>query len=149
MTDAQAPEVPPPTKGQQRHERTTSLGHERTTSLHERTTSLVGEFQFDLPLRASVVACNKAIEGLGWPIDKNHIVSYADTASNRHPPKIEVELRGSGETTDVRITGTDSDAGPQEALILLNQALIMELNRVRDAIKAEAEAFAPLAEWSS
>jgi hypothetical protein len=138
MTDAQAPLVPPSVNRQPRH---------------EASDTLTGDFQFDLPLRDSAAACTRAIEGLGWPnkaVDTNHIVSYADTASAQHPPMVEVELHGSGPTTDLRITGTNSDAGPHQ-----RDALIVELDRVRDAIKAEAEAIensaaqAPAADWSS
>jgi hypothetical protein len=123
MTDPQAPQVPSPVNGQRRREGATRLS---------------GEFEFDLTLRDAADACSAAVSGLGWPIktvDPTHFVSYADTASTQHPPKIEVELRGSGETTDVRITGTDRDAGPHQ-----QDGLIAELDRVRDAIKAEAEA---------
>lgn len=135
MTDVQAPQRPPAVNEQRRH---------------EGPTSLVGEFQFDLPLHDSATVCTRAIKGLGWPIKAvtNHIVSYADTASTQHPLRIEVELHDSGQTTGVRITGTDSDDGLQR------DALIGELDRVRDAIKAETEAMedsaqAPLADWSS
>jgi hypothetical protein len=121
MTDAQAPQVPPPANGHRQH---------------EPTTTLTGDFHFDLRLNDAATACNKAMKGLGWPIKvvgANHVASYADTTSAQHPPKIEVELHGEGQTTDVRITGTNSDAGPHDALIV-------ELDRVRDAITVEAEA---------
>jgi hypothetical protein len=97
-------------------------------------TSLTGEFQTDLPLHDAIVACAEAIDGLGWhveAVEPNRIVSYANTASTQHPPKIEVALDDSGQTTDVRIIGTDTDANP-----LQEDELIAELDRVRDAIKA-------------
>jgi hypothetical protein len=100
-------------------------------------TRLTGEFQTDLPLHEAIVACAEAIDGLGWRIEAvepNRIVSYPNTASTQHPPKIEVALNDSGQTTDVRITGTDTDANP-----LQEDELIAELDRVRDAIKASIQ----------
>jgi hypothetical protein len=75
-------------------------------------TSLVCEFQFDLPLRDATA---EAIHRLDWHIeavDPNRIISYSNRASTQHPMKTEVEPSDSGQTTDVRITGTDSDADP-------------------------------------
>jgi hypothetical protein len=98
---------------------------------------LTGEFQTDLPLHDAIVACAEAIDGLGWRIEaveSNRIVSYANTASTQHPPKIEVALDDSGQTTDVRIIGSDTDANP-----LQKDELIAELDRVRDAIKASIQ----------
>jgi hypothetical protein len=100
-------------------------------------TRLSGEFQTDLPLHDAIVACAEAIDGLGWRIEaveSNRIVSYANTASTQHPPKIEVALDDSGQTTDVRIIGSDTDANP-----LQEDELIAELDRVRDAIKASIQ----------
>jgi hypothetical protein len=100
-------------------------------------TRLTGEFQTDLPLHDAIVACAEAIDGLGWRIEaveSNRIVSYANTASTQHPPKIEVALDDSGQTTDVRIIGSDTDANP-----LQEDELIAELDRVRDAIKASIQ----------
>jgi hypothetical protein len=100
-------------------------------------TSLTGEFHTDLPVHDAIVACAEAIDGLGWRIEAvepNRIVSYANTTSTQHPPKIEVALDGSGQTTDVRIIGTDTDANP-----LQEDELIAELDRVRDAIRASIQ----------
>lgn len=99
-------------------------------------TSLTGEFQTDLPLSDALVACTDAIDGLGWhieDIEAIRIVSYADTGSE-HPPRIDVMLAASERGTDIRITGSDTDDEP-----LSGDALIAELNRVRDAIKASVE----------
>jgi hypothetical protein len=102
-------------------------------------TSLAGEFQTEVPLEDTLVACAEAIESLGWQVETvepHRIVAYANTAATPHPPTIEIELDGSGETTDVRIIGTHSDDDP-----LPQAELIAELDRIRDAIKAEAEKF--------
>ncbi len=107
-----------------------------TTGLPERMTSLTGDFQIDLPVPDTLVACAEAIDGLGWDIETveiNRIVSYAKTGTP-HPPKIEVVLNESEEGTDVRIIGTDSEAGP-----LPQDALIAELSRVRGAIQSSLE----------
>jgi hypothetical protein len=102
-------------------------------------TNLAGDFQTDLPMNGAFDACTEAIHGLGWRIgnvEPDRIVSYADSGSTKHPLKIEVILseNGSGQTTDVRIIGTDSDIHP-----INEQALIAELDRVRDAIQACVE----------
>ena len=100
-------------------------------------TSLTGEFHTDLPVHDAIVACAEAIDGLGWRIEAvepRRIVSYASTTSTQHPPKIEVALDASGQTTDVRIIGTDTDANP-----LQEDELIAELDRVRDAIRASIQ----------
>jgi hypothetical protein len=96
-------------------------------------TSLTGEFQTDLPLPDVLEACAEAIHDLGWKIETvegKRIVSYANSGTE-HPPKIEVVLRDLGQTTDVRIRGTDAGADP-----LTHDALVAELDRARDAIKA-------------
>jgi hypothetical protein len=99
-------------------------------------TGLTGQFQTGLPLYEAIVACAEAIDGLGWRIEDveaNRIVSRVDTESP-HRPKIEVVLRESGQATNIQIIGTDTDAEP-----VSEDALIAELDRVRDAIKASLE----------
>jgi hypothetical protein len=99
-------------------------------------TSLVGEFETDLSLQDALVACAGAIDGLGWEIEDveaSRIVSYANPGTP-FSSKIEVVLIDSGQTTDIRITGTDSDAelpSPNE--------LMAVLDRARDAIQASVE----------
>jgi hypothetical protein len=102
-------------------------------------TNLAGDFQTDLPMNDAFDACTEAIRGLRWRIgyvEPDRIISYADSGSTKHPPKIEVRLseNSSGQTTNVRITGTDSEVYP-----LHEDALIADLDRVRDAIKARVE----------
>jgi hypothetical protein len=104
-------------------------------------TSVAGSFQTDLPLDDALIACVDAIDGLGWhiesvevhPVEAHRIVSYADTGS-QDPPKLEVELSDSGQDTNVRISGTDTDADPLE-----QDELIGELDRVRAAIEASIQ----------
>lgn len=96
-------------------------------------TSLSGEFQTDLPLHEAIVACVQALDGLGWIIESvepKRVVSQVDWGSAANPPKIEVKLNASGEGTEIRIIGTDSDALP-----LQNDVLVAELDRARDAIQ--------------
>jgi hypothetical protein len=109
-------------------------------------TSLSGEFHTDLALPDALTACAEAIHGLGWPIDSvegKRIVSHAGPVTEG-PPTIEVVLTDWGEGTEVRISGSDSEANSLEP-----QALIGELNRVRDAIKTAAEQFDQAAEAKS
>ncbi len=100
-------------------------------------TSLTGEFETDLPLEEATVACADAIDGLGFRIEAvepNRIVSYAGSGAVEYPPKIEVVLTESGQGTDVRIIGTDTEANQ-----LKTNELAEELDRVRDAIQASVQ----------
>lgn len=101
-------------------------------------TRLAGEFRVDLPLPEVSAACARAIQGLGWQIEAvepNRIVSRPDAKVTQQPPKIEVVLRASGETTAVRISGSDTDVDPLE-----EDDLIADLNRVHHAIQDSVQA---------
>jgi uncharacterized protein DUF2510 len=96
-------------------------------------TSLAGEFHTDLPMPDALAACADAVHGLGWKIESvqpRRIVSYSDSSAD-HSPKVEIILDDSGEETDVRIIGSDTEESPLE-----EDALVAELDRVRDAIEA-------------
>jgi hypothetical protein len=112
-------------------------------------TRLSGEFHTDLAPADALMACAEAIHELGWPIDSrstDRIVSRAGPATE-NPPTIELDISGSEEGSDIRITGRDSEANPLD-----RDALIAELDRARDAIEAsiqkasEEEAAEPEAE---
>lgn len=101
-------------------------------------TRLAGNFQTDLPLSETLAACAEAIHGLGWQIESvegRRIVSYADSQNGPGTPRIQIELQESGEATDIRIIGTDTESEP-----LNDEELIAELARARDAIEASVEA---------
>jgi hypothetical protein len=96
-------------------------------------TSLSGEFHTDLALPDALAACAEAIHGLGWPIESvegDRVISHAGSPAE-NPPTVEVVLAKSDDGTEIRINGSDTDANP-----LQEDALIAELDRVRDAIKA-------------
>jgi hypothetical protein len=96
-------------------------------------TSLAGEFHTDLPMPDALAACADAVHDLGWKIESvqpRRIVSYPDSGAEQSP-MIEITLGDSGEETDVRIIGSDTEESPLE-----EDALVAELDRVRDAIEA-------------
>jgi hypothetical protein len=100
-------------------------------------TKLSGEFQTDLAPLEALAACAEAIDGLGWRIESvqgDRIVSYAGSGDSQRAARIDVVLSASGQTTDLRIIGTDTNANPLET-----DELIAELNRARDAIKVSVE----------
>ena len=99
-------------------------------------TRLSGEFHTDLAPADALMACAEAIHELGWPIDSrstDRIVSRAGPATE-NPPTIELDISGSEEGSDIRITGRDSEANPLD-----RDALIAVLDRARDAIEASIE----------
>jgi hypothetical protein len=99
-------------------------------------TSLAGEFHTDLSLPDTLAACAEAIHGLGWQlkaVEGKRIVSYTDSGAQL-ATKIEVSLTDSGEGTDLRIIGTDTEAN-----LLTTDELVAELDRARDAIQETVE----------
>jgi hypothetical protein len=110
-------------------------------------TRLSGDFETDLLAPDALAACADAIHGLGWRIDSvqaERIVSYAGSASNPGAARVDIVFSPSGQSTDVRIVGSDSEAHPLGA-----DELIAQLDRARDAIQAEVEAAPGRAESES
>jgi Protein of unknown function (DUF2510) len=98
-------------------------------------TSLSGEFQTDLAIDDAMVACTEAIDGLGWRIetvDAQRVIAFTD--SGEHPPRIEVNLNESGESTEFRIIGSDNEQNQLE-----QDDLIAVLDKARDAINRSME----------
>jgi chemotaxis protein histidine kinase CheA len=98
-------------------------------------TRLAGEFQTDLQMTETLAACAEAVHGLGWRIETvegSRIVSYPN--GNAASPRIELGLSNSGNSTTIRITGSDTDEAPLE-----EEALISELDRVRDAVEESVD----------
>jgi hypothetical protein len=104
-------------------------------------TSLSGEFQTDLPIHDAIVPCTEAVNSLAWRIETveaDRVVAYTDREPEKRA-KVEVDLAKADGGTDIRITGSDSEANP-----VGRDGLIPELNKARDAIedylkRAEAE----------
>jgi chemotaxis protein histidine kinase CheA len=98
-------------------------------------TRLAGEFQTDLQMTETLAACAEAVHGLGWRIETvegSRIVSYPN--GNAASPRIELGLSNSGDRTTIRITGSDTEEAPLE-----EEALITELDRVRDAVEESVD----------
>src|SRR4051812_21611181 len=98
-------------------------------------TRLAGEFKTDLQITETLAACAEAVHGLGWRIESvegRRIVSYPN--GNAASPRIELGLSNSGDSTTIRITGSDTEDAPLE-----EEALITELDRVRDAVEESVD----------
>lgn len=94
-------------------------------------TSLSGEFHTDLALPDALAECAEAIHGLGWPIESvegDRAIFHAGSPAE-NPPRIEVVLAETGDGTEIRITGSDTEANPLE-----EAELVAALSRVRDAL---------------
>jgi hypothetical protein len=99
-------------------------------------TSLSGEFHTDLTLPDALTACAEAIHGLGWPIEsveRDRVISHAGSPAE-NPPTVEVLLAELDDGTEIRITGSDTEANPLE-----EAELIAVLSRARDAIETSVE----------
>jgi hypothetical protein len=102
-------------------------------------TRLAGELRTGIRLPDALTACGEAIDGLGLNIEtvqSDRIVSRSGSGA-----VIEVELSESEGGTVVRIIGNDSEAKP-----LSRDALLAELEPVREAIEASLASAAPIAQ---
>ena len=99
-------------------------------------TRLTGEFHTDLSQERALEACAEAVHGLGWemePVQPGRVVAYPKGSGSA--PVIEFELAGSGEGTDVRIAGSDTEEQQLE-----KDDLVAELDCARDAMTSAFEA---------
>jgi Protein of unknown function (DUF2510) len=98
-------------------------------------TRLTGEFHTDLSGQQALEACADAVHQLGWEVESvrpGRVSAFPHGSGSA--PKIEFELAESGEGTDVRIVGSDSD---QQRLD--QQAIVAELDKARDAMTSAFE----------
>ena len=101
-------------------------------------TRLAGSFETDLPPPGALAACAEAFEALGWKIhslEGTHIRSSAAAQDRDGVAIVEVELRGTGEGTALRLVGSDTEDNP-----LGHKDLAAILDQAQEAIGSRIEA---------